>query len=232
MAVLIGLTACVDPAPPEVGSSGSSPGSTTTVHATVEIYGDSLTVADSPDLRAGQAGTESWVLYLPDDGITVTGAAGRWGATADEVHREHLLAEGEADDADLLVLFLGTNDAGRAGSAGSATFTGAHADYVDSLGQIAAQATYDPAQVVIVEVGPADAGDPERTEAWNALTEEAAAELGWHLVDPWEQLRGPGGRYADPSYTTDGLHLSEAGAVVLAEGMAAELIEVMDSTTP
>lgn len=214
----------------ESSPSGEGPSSGPAVELTLtaEVYGDSLTVADSPDLRAGRTGPESWVHHVAGHGVDVTRAAGRWGATADEVLQVHLRTEDSAEDVDAqwLVLFLGTNDAGRAGSPGSGGFTAAHEAYVEQLGRIAERTGYPDERVVVVGVGPSDAGVSERAQMWNQLTTEAAEERGWHLVDPWERLRGPEGRYADPDYTTDGLHLSEPGAQLLAEGVAEELHEV------
>lgn len=193
---------------------------------TAEVYGDSLTVADSPDLRSGRTGPESWVHHVARHGVDVVGAAGRWGATADEVLHQHLRLGQEDVDAEWLVLFLGTNDAGRAGTPEKGAFSAAHADFVEQLAQIAAETGHRADRVVVVQVGPSDAGLPERTQAWNALTEAAAQERGWHLVDPWEGLRSEDGRYADRALSIDGLHLSEAGAQLLADGLAQDLLAV------
>lgn len=221
----------------EPSSSGAAPSSGPAAEApkqaeptvTVEVYGDSLTVADSPDLRAGRTGRQSWVHHVDDHGVAVVGAAGRWGATADEVLQLHLRTGEDAVQAQWLLAFLGTNDAGRAGSPDSGGFTEAHEAYVEQIGSIAERTGYPEERVVVVGVGPINAEVAERTQAWNELTAQAAQERGWQLVDPWERLRGPDGRYADPDHTTDGLHLSESGAQLLAEGIAEDLHEVSRS---
>lgn len=233
VAVLVALSGCA-PSPTGGGETSSlgegpssgSPAQQTEPTITVEVYGDSLTVADSPDLRSGRTGPESWVHHARGHGVDVVGAAGRWGATAEEVLQVHLRTGEDAVEAEWLVTFLGTNDAGHAGQVDSGAFFAAHEAYVEQIGQIAERTGHDDGQVVVVSVGPSDHGDPQRARRWNELTRDAAAEQGWHLVDPWEELRAPDGRYTDPGFTTDGLHLSTAGAQRLAEGLASDLHQV------
>jgi lysophospholipase L1-like esterase len=186
----------------------------------LEVYGDSLTVADSAAFQDGMTGPQSWVHHLPSHGVRMAGGSGRWGATAHDILAQYLQPGARAD---LLVLFLGTNDlaAGPAGAAEGLAVR--HGDFVAALERIVERQGYPPERVVIVAVGPRNGGAAAPVEQWNRLTERAVAERGWHLLDPWPGLRTAGNRYADPSLTTDGLHLDTAGAERLAGGMAAGL---------
>ncbi len=186
----------------------------------LEVYGDSLTVADSPSFRAGRTGPQSWAHHLPSHGVRMVGGSGRWGATAQDILAAHLQPRVRAD---LLVLFLGTNDLATAGPTDAAGLPGDHEDFIKTLERIVERQGYPPQRVVIVTVGPRDGGAAAPVEQWNRLTERAAADRGWHLLDPWPGLRTADNRYADPSLTTDGLHLDTAGAERLAAGMAAGL---------
>jgi lysophospholipase L1-like esterase len=208
------------------GGAGPSPvpGQTGTPAAAdplgLEVYGDSLTVADSPSFQACVTGPQSWVHHLPSHGVRMEGGSGRWGATAGDILAQHLQPGVRAD---LLVLFLGTNDLAATGPADAAGLAGPHEDFIGTLDRIVEQQGYPPGRVVIVAVGPRNGGAAAPVQRWNRLTERAAADRGWHLVDPWPGVRTADNRYADPSLTTDGLHLDTAGAERLAAGMAAGL---------
>jgi lysophospholipase L1-like esterase len=190
---------------------------------TLEVYGDSLTVADSASFQAGVTGPQSWAHHLEAHGARMAGGSGRWGATADDILAQHLQPVARAD---LLVLFLGTNDLAASGPADGDGLLGPHADFIGTLERIVERRGYPPERVVLVAIGPRDWGTAEPVAQWNRLTEQAAADRGWHLVDPWPRLRVAGNRYADRSLTTDGLHLDTAGAERLAAGMAVELRRV------
>ncbi|MGM7667044.1 SGNH/GDSL hydrolase family protein [Microbacterium sp. A93] len=188
---------------------------------TLEVYGDSLTVADSPSVAEGRTGPESWLHHLGPHGLSLAGGSGRWGATAGDILDQHLQPPVSAE---VLVLFLGTNDLAAGGVA-------AHGeDYLAALDQIVRRQGYPAQDVVVVAVGPRDAGSPGPVQAWNRRTAEAARERGWHLIDPWGPLRTEGNRYRHSALTTDGLHLSVHGASLLAEGMAGELRRVEAGT--
>lgn len=195
----------------------------------LEVYGDSLTVADSASLQAGVTGPRSWVHHLGAHGVVMAGGSGQWGATADDIESQHLQPDVRAD---LLVLFLGTNDLAVSGSGEGDDLLGPHEDFVRTLERIVDRRGYPPERVVIVAVGPHDGGASAPVERWNRLTAQATADRGWHLVDPWPTLRAAGNRFADPSLTTDGLHLDTAGAERLAAGMAAGLRHIPGRDTP
>jgi lysophospholipase L1-like esterase len=221
------LSGCRDgtsggPAPDS--SRHGSPAETGPV-VSLEVYGDSLTVADSPSFRDGETGPQSWVHHLGTHRMRMAGGSGRWGATADEIESRHLLREPRAD---LLVLFLGTNDLAAPGPVAGEGLTGPHGHFVATLERIVERRGYPPGRVVVVAVGPRDGGTAAPVEQWNRLAAQAAADRGWHLVDPWPTLRAAGNRFADPSLTTDGLHLDTVGAERLAAGMAAGLRRIAD----
>ncbi|MDI3330654.1 MAG: SGNH/GDSL hydrolase family protein [Micrococcus sp.] len=201
--------------PPLPGQSETSPGADP---VGLEVYGDSLTVADSPSFQAGMTGPRSWAHHLPPHGMRMEAGSGRWGATAGDILAQHLRPGVQAD---LLVLFLGTNDLAAAGPADDAGLARRHEDFIGSLDRIVERRGYPPERVVVVAVGPRNGGAAAPVERWNSLTHRAAADRGWQLLDPWPRLRTSGNRYADPSLTTDGLHLDTAGAERLAAGMAA-----------
>jgi lysophospholipase L1-like esterase len=186
----------------------------------LEVYGDSLTVADSPSFQDGETGPQSWVHHLGAHGMRMTGGSGRWGATADDIESQHLQ---QGAPADLLVLFLGTNDLAASGPVEGDGLLGPHQRFVRTLERIVARQGYPPERVVVVAVGPRDGGAAAPVEQWNRLTAQAVADRNWHLVDPWPTLRTADNRFADSTLTTDGLHLDTPGARQLAAGMAAGL---------
>ncbi|NUL47948.1 SGNH/GDSL hydrolase family protein [Cellulosimicrobium funkei] len=214
-ALLAGCRGAPDtgPSPTPEGAGPSSARPTTTL----EVYGDSLTVADSPSVAEARTGPESWLHHLGPHGLRLAGGSGQWGATAPDILSQHLRPPA---DAGMLVLFLGTNDLATAGVEGHGEV------YLEALEAIVRQQGYLAEDVAVVAVGPRDFGSPEPVAAWNRLTADAARERGWHHLDPWGPLRTEGNRYRDTSLTTDGLHLSEEGAVRLAAGMAEQLHEV------
>lgn len=212
------------------GSTGTAPGETAAQErsplfgppaagaVTYEVYGDSLTVADSPDLAGGRLGPGSWLSHMDPERFAVTAAGGRWGATVPDVLDSHLA--GGPVEADALLVFLGTNDLFRA----AADLQAAHAAFVDEVQDLADRRGGGEADVVVVAVGPYGTApgqaDTQRTHRWNELTRAAAADRGWRFADPWPSLRhGPSNTFADPADTTDGLHLSPSGAPKLAAGM-------------
>lgn len=207
---------------PDAGPSPSpAGGSSRAEQRTLEVYGDSLTVADSASVAEGRTGPESWLHHLGPHGLILAGGSGRWGATAEDILAQHLQPPA---DAEMLVLFLGTNDLATAGVEGHGE------DYVEALALIIQRQGYPPEDVAVVAVGPRDVGNPEEVTQWNRLTAGAARERGWHLIDPWGPLRADGNRYRDSALTTDGLHLSGEGAEQLAAGMAGELRRVSAGT--
>lgn len=217
-ALLAGCGGVPDAGPPPSPSDGPDAVRRT---ITLEVYGDSLTMADSPSIAEGRTGSESWLHHLGPHGLSLAGGSGRWGATAEDVLDQHLQPPAHAET---LVLFLGTNDLATAGVEGHGE------DYVEALELIVQRQGYPPEDVAVVSVGPRDFGSPEVVSQWNRLTAGAARDRGWHLIDPWGPLRSEGNRYRDGALTTDGLHLSAEGAVQLAAGMAAELRRVMPGT--
>lgn len=222
--VLAGCRGTAGTGPTSAPAGSASPEPAITV--SLEVYGDSLTVADSPSLQTGVTGPQSWVHHLGAHGVRMAGGSGRWGATAHDILARHLQPDVQAD---LLVLFLGTNDLATAGPAGQARLADHHGQFVATLEQIADRQGYPDDQVVIVTVGPRDGGAAEPVEQWNRLTARAATDRGWHLADPWGELRTARNDFADPSLTTDGLHLDTAGAELLASGMVTELRRITGS---
>ena len=189
-----------------------------------EVYGDSLTVADSQDFAGGRLGPESWLFHMDPQRFAVTAAGGRWGATVPDVLAGHL-ATGPTR-AEHLLVFLGTNDLFRAGGDPAA----AHEAFVGEVQDLADRRGGGEAAVVVVAVGPsgtdAARGVPGPVRDWNERTRAAAVERGWTYADPWGALRHEASNtFADPADTTDGLHLSVPGAQKLAEGMEQALAE-------
>ena len=196
--------------------------------AVYEVYGDSLTVADSPDFAGGRLGPESWLAHMDPERFAVTAAGGRWGATVPDVLAGHL-ADGPME-ADALLVFLGTNDLFRA----AGDTASAHAAFVGEVEDLAGRRGRGGAAVVVVAVGPsgtdAARGVPGPVRDWNERTRAAAAERGWTFVDPWGPVRDEASNtFADPQDTTDGLHLSVSGAQKLAEGMELALADGPDA---
>lgn len=193
-----------------------------------EVYGDSLTVADSQDFAGGLIGPESWLSHMEPDRFAVTAAGGRWGATVPDVLAGYL-ADGPVE-ADALLVFLGTNDLFRAAGDTAA----AHAAFVGEVEDLADRRGGGEAAVVVVAVGPsgtdAARGAPGPVRDWNDRTRAAAEERGWRFVDPWGPVRDEeSNTFADPADTTDGLHLSVSGAEKLAEGMEQALADGPDA---
>jgi len=193
-----------------------------------EVYGDSLTVADSQDFSGGRLGPQSWLSHMDPERFAVTAAGGRWGATVPDVLAAHL-ADGPVE-ADGILVFLGTNDLFRA----VGDPADAHAEFVGEVEDLVARRGGGEAAVVVVAVGPsgtdATRGVPGPVRDWNERTRAAAEEHGWTYVDPWGSVRHEeSNTFADPADTTDGLHLSDSGAQKLAAGMEQALGEGADA---
>lgn len=173
--------------------------------------GDSITAGDSPDFAGGVPGSQSWVSHALGPEIEFVGGWAEWGASTELM----ATAVREPIDADVLVLLGGTNDLGWT----------SHADTAENLSLVAERAGVEA--VVVSSIPPLDLFQNAGTEALNAFLEDYAEHRGWTWVDGAAGLRDDG-RFS-PGMSYDGVHLTEQGAAVLGEAIAAAVLEASGS---
>lgn len=176
------------------------------------VYGDSISQADSLAFSNLDVGRGSWAYYVDTSRVVMTGGWVRGGGTVTE-----LLTTAPEDHAQVYVVFLGTNDLKRPNVA----FEKYAAD-LQSLYERVGPAR--PKSFLVVGTGPKTKGPSPRAAMMNERTAALAAAKGWSYVDPWTDLVGPGNTWAQPQYTTDGLHPSAEGAKLLAPVMTAAIL--------
>ncbi|HHV22380.1 MAG TPA: SGNH/GDSL hydrolase family protein [Propionibacterium sp.] len=195
-APLIGLTAC-GTAPQPTEQQPAEP-----TAKTLYVVGDSLTEGNSPDFSNLQFGEWSWVDHL-DPRLTVVGGWAKGGATTQD------MAGGVTrSDADVLVMLAGTNDT-------SLTFDQTSANLESIVETVGAP------RVVLSTLTPRD-DNPQRNVDFSAQLADLAQRNGWTLIDPMGGVRD-GDRFK-PEMTSDGIHLTPAGAAELGRAFSAELL--------
>ncbi|WP_127792547.1 SGNH/GDSL hydrolase family protein [Agromyces sp. LHK192] len=183
----------------------SDPAATGGMPAAFAAVGDSITDANSPDLAAGDLGSESWATYVVEAGSEFAGGWAEWGAPTS------LMAESVTEvDAEVLVMIAGTNDV---------AFGIPFAETAEHLDRIVDTVGID--EVVISSIPPIDL-NPGGAAEFNDELEAFADDRGWRFVDASAGLRGGDGRFAD-GMSYDGLHPTERGARVLADAIIDEL---------
>lgn len=191
LTVVVGLAGCggVDaPGEPLPGAGATE----------LAVVGDSITVADSPDLAGGDLGPESWVRYAVGEEVSFAGGWAQWGATT-----EQMVVGVDEIDADVLVILAGTNDVGVAEP---------FADTADNIEEIVVRSGVET--VVLSAVPPIDAA-PQSAVDLNARLQELALDHGWTWV-PQPEAMVDGDRFA-AGMAQDGLHPTEEGARLIGE---------------
>lgn len=175
---------------------------------TVEVYGDSITQGWSNNFAAGDFADRAWLNYVGGaEGVRFIGGSAVPGMKA----YESIQGIVPQQTADVVVWAFGTNDIGT-DSTWERFRDGADEFYQATL-------LDDPAQFVVVAVGPMDRRPGELVAAWNARTEALAEERGWTFVDPFGDMRASSGEWADESLTYDGLHPTAEAAERMSEAM-------------
>ncbi|ACS30108.1 hypothetical protein B6D25_01735 [Micrococcus luteus] len=175
---------------------------------TVEVYGDSIAVADSPNFAGAESGPSSWTSYINDEGLRFVGGSAQGGRTS---------GESRGEDRGILATFVvyafGTNDLRT--DVPFEEFASNAREFAD---------LQDPREMfVVVALGPMNDRPQDEVEEWNARLGELASEEGWTLVDPWEGIRGDDNAYVE-GFNQDALHPNEEGAALYAQNMAEQLL--------
>jgi len=186
-----------EPADASPTGATSASAATPTGPLTVVAVGDSVTDADSPDFSAGAFGPGSWVSTADRDGVDVLGGWAVKGATT-----AAMAAGARPSDADVLVVMAGTNDILQ-----DIPWEQSAADIEAVVAAVGAD------RVVLCTIVPL-ASDPAAAADFNAHLATLADEHGWRLVDSAAAVRTPDGNW-DPGMSEDGIHPTDAGAVLL-----------------
>ena len=161
---------------------------------TFAVVGDSITAGGEVISDARVGGSASWVPAAAEaSGLTFVGGWAVPGATTEDA-----LEAVVPEDADVLVVMVGTNDVLR-----ERPWEESAADLVG----IAASA--GERVVAAVTIAPSDER-PDARRDFNAQLTELAVEQGWVLVDPWTDVESGDGFVAGT--TTDGTHLTDEAA--------------------
>lgn len=175
---------------------------------TVEVYGDSIAVADSPNFAGAEPGPSSWTNYINDKGLRFVGGSARGGRTSGEAR-----SEDRGIRATFTVYGLGTNDLRT-----DVPFE----EFEANAREFAAN--QDPKErFVVVKLGPMDDWSQSDVQSWNDQLESLAVDEGWIVVDPWTGMRAGSNAWAD-GFSKDGLHPNQAGAKLYAENMSEQLL--------
>jgi lysophospholipase L1-like esterase len=182
------------PAVPAESSDRVNTSAQPAAHTTFAVVGDSITAGGEVISDARVGGSASWVPAAAQaSGLTFVGGWAVPGATTEDA-----LASVVPDDADVLVVMVGTNDVlqGRPWEESAA-----------DLIRIAASA--GERVVAVVTIAPSDLR-PDDRRAYNAQLAQLALEQRWILVDPWTDVESGDGFVAGT--TTDGTHLTDEAA--------------------
>ncbi|MDO5683206.1 MAG: SGNH/GDSL hydrolase family protein [Propionibacteriaceae bacterium] len=171
--------------------------------ATIYVVGDSLTEGNSPDFANKQFGEWSWVSHL-DPRVTVVGGWAKGGATTQDMAQAVV-----ASDAEMLVMLAGTNDT-------------ASVDFEQTSSNLQTIVDKVGASLVVVSTLPPRDDQPQRNVDFNAKLAELTKAKGWMLVDPMGGVRN-GDRFR-PEMTSDGIHLTPAGAAELGRGFSEAIL--------
>lgn len=177
---------------------------------TVEVYGDSIAVADSPNFADAEPGSSSWTHYINDKGLRFVGGSAQGGRTSGEAS-----GEDRGIQSTFVVYGLGTND----------LRTDVPFEEFEGNAREFAATQVSNERFVVVKLGPMDDRAPDDVQSWNGQLEALAEEEGWIMVDPWTGMRDGNNARVDGD-SEDGLHPNRAGAKLYAENVADQLIAV------
>ena len=198
--LLLTLTGCAV-APAAAGSDKRMPAHVleSPPEFTVAAVGDSFT---SWTVWRGIPNYPSWTKALPASvGFEGEGWAQGYATLAQMARNVHSV------DADVLVVMGGTNDLW-------------DTPVADRLASIDVIVTDAQAPRVLLAAVPPVVGQGPLVTAWDATLSSFAATRGWTFVDPWVDVRAPGDEWIDPSFTVDGIHLTQAAADLAAARIA------------
>lgn len=175
-------------------SAPATPSADRAVPRRFAVVGDSITAGGEAISDARVGGSASWVPAAAESsGLTFVGGWAVPGATTEDA-----LVSVVPDDADVLVVMLGTNDVLQ------------ERPWEDSAADLAGIAAAAGERVVaVVTIAPSDLR-PDARRAYNAELAQLAVEQGWVLVDPWTDVES-GDRFVAGT-STDGTHPTDEAA--------------------
>lgn len=181
----------------------------------VIVYGDSISVGDSPAFSSRQLGKRSWVNYLAENGVFFVGGYAQGGYTAGMILAQKQCQSGVS--APVAVAALGTNSV----NTGEDFSTG-----LRDLERLKSECLPEvkAGSFIVTAVGPAAEIPQAKIDSWNTQLKAAAAERGWKYVDPYTGMRTAQNTW-EPGMSFDGLHPTEAAAKIYATNIAPSIIE-------
>lgn len=173
---------------------------------TFAVAGDSLTAWDNQSFPhpEGEFSTVTWTHWAMSPDVELVGGYAREDAMAAEIAEKVIPVE-----ADVLVVMVGTNDAG----------VTPVAELLTQIEQIVATAGVET--VLISTIPPVD-GAAE----FNEQLEQLAEDEGWGFVDPWSALRRDDGEWLDGS-TNDGVHPDPDSAKIVGAALVVAMRELL-----
>lgn len=172
---------------------------------TFAAVGDSITEGNSPAFTEGRLGDLSWAQYAAGDGLRFVGGWADGGAQT-----ARMVGEATPVEADVLVMFAGTNDAGNA------------VPFEESAKNLTSIADTVGAGRVIVSAIPPQDFNPGVAPAFNDKLRVLAADRGWEFVDAPAGVR-EGDRFL-PGMTADGTHPTAEAARIMGEAIRAAIL--------
>lgn len=182
----------------------------------VIVYGDSISVGDSPAFASREVGRRSWVYYLAPNQFSFVGGYAQGGFTTGMILEQNRCQSGL--NAPVMVVALGTN---------SLLLGESFAANLQNLERLKAEcgSQISSRSFIVTAVGPADRIPAAQVDLWNTQLQSAAKERGWTYADPYAGMRTPQNTWTD-GMSFDGLHPNEAGAKIYAANIAPTITAV------
>ena len=193
----------------QAANTPSNIASATPTPVSYAVYGDSITIADSPDTSEPLLGTWSWTRFVNDTVATYSAGYARGG-----VSTRDLLEVAKPMEADVLVIMAGTNDIYQSIP---------RAETLKNIEKIVAKTGIK--RVILSYIAPFDPrpspikNAPILAEKLNDSLAKLAEENGWSFVDPMKSFRS-GDEWANRAkMTPDGVHPYTAAAKLIGQSM-------------
>lgn len=180
----------------------------------VVVYGDSISVGDSPAFSSQQLGKRAWPYYLSENGVYFIGGYAMGGATTGNILEQNRCQSGLR--APVTVAAFGTNSL-QTGESFEANLL--------NLERLKSECNAElrPEAFIVTAVGPGNTIPQEKVTDWNARLKAAAEQRGWTFADPFSGMRTPENTWL-PGLSFDGLHPTEAAAKTYAANIAPVII--------
>lgn len=173
---------------------------------TFAVAGDSLTAWDNQSFPhpEGEFSTVTWTHWAISPDVELVGGYAREDAMGAEIAEKVIPVE-----ADVLVVMVGTNDAG----------VTPVADLLEQIEQIVETSGVE--KVLISTIPPVD-GSAE----YNSALQTLAEDKDWGFVDPWAALRREDGEWLDGS-TNDRVHPNPESAKIVGAALVVAMRELL-----